>query len=332
MSEASAPQISILGCGWLGVGLAQVLLSRDVKVHGSTTSAAGLKRLRSIGIEPLLLRIDAPENSSGSSADDTSQYQAIDDVPMDQRIHRINAKTETFFSSPKIFLMIPPGGMTEPNQYAQILNSYLRLWTDANRDKGTLAKESSSKHCEFIMVSSISVFGSNQGHVDDMTQALPDSTSGSEILAAEKLLTETAKAIGCSLTIVRAGGLVGIGRNPGLFLTGRKNVKNPDWPVNLIHQADLATALANWALRIPDDRSKSVTETQIFNAVANSHPSRREFYDFASRKLDLTPPSFSEQILPVESGKCVDGTRFFAKTETKIDFSDWMSALKEKRL
>ncbi len=43
--------VSILGCGWLGLALGQLLLSRGYKVFGSTRTDAGLQRLNELGIE-----------------------------------------------------------------------------------------------------------------------------------------------------------------------------------------------------------------------------------------------------------------------------------------
>ncbi|WP_125077647.1 SDR family oxidoreductase [Rufibacter latericius] len=54
--------ISVLGCGWLGLPLAQELVKLGYRVKGSTTTSAKLNLLQQAGIEPFLLSF--PENSS----------------------------------------------------------------------------------------------------------------------------------------------------------------------------------------------------------------------------------------------------------------------------
>ncbi|MES2764770.1 MAG: SDR family oxidoreductase [Bacteroidota bacterium] len=58
--------ISILGCGWLGLSLAQHLLKKGFSVKGSTTSAEKVELLKAVGIEPFVLDIENPiENIDG---------------------------------------------------------------------------------------------------------------------------------------------------------------------------------------------------------------------------------------------------------------------------
>ncbi|HYF02974.1 MAG TPA: SDR family oxidoreductase [Patescibacteria group bacterium] len=50
--------ISILGCGWLGLPLAQSLLKNGFRVSGSTTSPDKVEVLKNAGIEPFLINIE----------------------------------------------------------------------------------------------------------------------------------------------------------------------------------------------------------------------------------------------------------------------------------
>ena len=56
-------QISILGCGWLGLPLAQTLLQRGHTVKGSTTREEKLATLQEHGITPYLIRFDPEINN-----------------------------------------------------------------------------------------------------------------------------------------------------------------------------------------------------------------------------------------------------------------------------
>jgi len=53
-------RISILGCGWLGMPLAQELVQGGYSVKGSTTSEAKLAGMRQLGIVPFLINLHQP--------------------------------------------------------------------------------------------------------------------------------------------------------------------------------------------------------------------------------------------------------------------------------
>lgn len=55
-------KISILGCGWLGIPLAESLLSKGYSVKGSTTTKSKLPLLKSKGIQPFLIQLDSNSN------------------------------------------------------------------------------------------------------------------------------------------------------------------------------------------------------------------------------------------------------------------------------
>lgn len=59
-------EISILGCGWLGMPLAFSLMKKGFKVNGSTTSVNKLKTLENEGITPYLIDLDNLENNSSN--------------------------------------------------------------------------------------------------------------------------------------------------------------------------------------------------------------------------------------------------------------------------
>ena len=51
-------QISILGCGWLGLPLAKSLLQNGFSIKGSTTSLEKISLLESEGIATFLVRLE----------------------------------------------------------------------------------------------------------------------------------------------------------------------------------------------------------------------------------------------------------------------------------
>ncbi|RYE24983.1 MAG: SDR family NAD(P)-dependent oxidoreductase, partial [Sphingobacteriaceae bacterium] len=57
--EGKNKKISILGCGWLGLPLAKLLVAKGWQVKGSTTTFEKLNLLQEAGIEPFLIRAEA---------------------------------------------------------------------------------------------------------------------------------------------------------------------------------------------------------------------------------------------------------------------------------
>ena len=57
-SAMKKKRITILGCGWLGLPLAQKLVDDDYSVKGSTTREEKLETLQYAGVEPWLVRLD----------------------------------------------------------------------------------------------------------------------------------------------------------------------------------------------------------------------------------------------------------------------------------
>jgi nucleoside-diphosphate-sugar epimerase len=87
-------------------------------------------------------------------------------------------------------------------------------------------------------------------------------------------------------TIVRFAGLIGGSRHPGRFFRGGKLVKNPDANVNLIHRDD--------CINILDRIVANGLWGETFNACADSHPSKREFYTQAAKMVGAPLPEFED--------------------------------------
>ena len=87
-------------------------------------------------------------------------------------------------------------------------------------------------------------------------------------------------------TIVRFAGLIGGIRHPGRFFRGGKIVKSPDANVNLIHRDD--------CINILDRIIVNDIWGETFNACADSHPSKREFYSHAAKMMAAPLPEFED--------------------------------------
>ena len=82
-------------------------------------------------------------------------------------------------------------------------------------------------------------------------------------------------------SIIRFAGLFGYSRHPGRFFAERP-IPQPDAPVNLIHRDD--------CINIIDCIIAQEQWNEVFNACADTHPSKREFYSHAREMMGLPAP------------------------------------------
>lgn len=136
-----------------------------------------------------------------------------------------------------------------------------------------------------IFISSTSVYPPKPGTVteNDAIAGQAARASGNVLLKAEKMLRN---AKDFDTTILRFGGLYSGDRHPAKYMAGRNNLGKANAPVNLIHRDDCIAII-----------SKIIEENitgEIFNAVCDGHPTRKEYYTDACRSLGLEPPSFKK--------------------------------------
>jgi nucleoside-diphosphate-sugar epimerase len=272
-------KISILGCGWLGLPLAKSLLKKGFSVKGSTTSTEKIAVLEAAGIEPFLLEVSETEI--------------------------IGAITPFLESSEILIIDIPPklrGNSTE-NFVAKIRNLL-----------PFIAKSSVEK---VIFISSTSVYAdaiSTALIVTELTKPKPETESGKQLLEVEQLLQNNKNF---QTTVIRFGGLVGEDRHPIKFLAGRKNIENPEAPINLIHQTDcigIIETIIKKGLR--QAQSDKELKTETFNAVASFHPTRKDYYTQKAIALNLALPEFDESKLSV--GKIISSEKVESVLEYKF--------------
>ncbi len=177
-----------------------------------------------------------------------------------------------FFKSGILIINIPPGrkrrdvARSHPRQIAAIIEKALLHGTK-----------------RILFVSSTSVYGNVNRVVTESDEPRPETASGAALVTVEDLLLRQPDL---ETTIVRFGGLVGEDRQAGRFLAGKKDVKNGDAPVNMIHQEDCIGVLT----QIIEQESWG----DIFNACADEHPTRKAFYTAQAAKQGFEAPHFSE--------------------------------------
>lgn len=237
-------QISILGCGWLGLPLAKQLIQNGHHVKGSTTSVDKLPSLDSAAIIPYKIEVSSQEIEGPIAAFlDKSEILIVDIPPKLRSIEKDNFVA-------KIELLIPE-----------------------------IEKSSVSK---VVFVSSTSVYADSNEIVVEESIALPETESGRQLLTSESLLKN---GTSFKTTVVRFGGLIGQSRHPIHFLAGRKNIENPEAPINLIHLEDCIGIIASII--------KQDCWDETFNAVTPFHPSRKEYYTEKAIEMNLDLPEFN---------------------------------------
>ena len=196
-------RISILGCGWLGLPLAQKLIETGFEIKGSTTSEHKLEVLKSNKIAPFLIAL--------------SEDKIIGNI------------SEFLNDSEILIIDIPPG-------LRKITETTVGK-TFVNKIKTLLPFIESSAVEKVIFISSTSVYGDFDSipTVTEKNELHPDTESGKQLAEVENLFRNNKKF---KTNIIRFGGLIGEDRNAIKMLAGKTNVANPEAPINLIHQVD----------------------------------------------------------------------------------------------
>jgi len=186
-------QISILGCGWLGLPLAERLVREGHMVKGSVTSSEKIEVLQAKGIRPFIVDLNEIEGD------------VLDDFLRDSEV---------------LIIAIPPKvkqntGLSYPEKLRVLLPSIANAGI-----KKVLFTSSTSVYADAPDIPVIT----------EDTLPNPDTESGKQVLAAEQVLQSSTDF---KTTILRLGGLIGGDRHPVYHLAGRAGIPNPYAPVNL---------------------------------------------------------------------------------------------------
>ena len=143
-------RIGVLGCGWLGLGLAQSYVESGFIVHGSRQSKKDADSLQEQGIHGFAVQISENHVSGNLS----------------EFLHGVS----------RLFLTFPPGIRKNPKRNFVALIQQL------------LPHIHKSKVKEIVFTSSTGVYGPQQGLVTPNTVPQPQTESGRQLLEAESKL------------------------------------------------------------------------------------------------------------------------------------------------
>jgi nucleoside-diphosphate-sugar epimerase len=137
-----------------------------------------------------------------------------------------------------------------------------------------------------IYISSTGVYGDKNRIVNELSDPESDTPSARSLRDAELLFEDQNDF---ASAIIRFGGLVGPGRNPGRFFAGKKAIPNGRAPVNLIHLTD--------CIGITISIIEADSFNSLFNAVCPDHPHKQAFYRNTALKSGLPEPEFIDELL-----------------------------------
>lgn len=251
--------ISILGCGWLGLPLAKRLKGEGYSVKGSTTRGERIVLLRNEGIIPYKIRL-CEEGIQG----DVSEFLKESHI---------------------LIIDIPPG--LRNNASGNFLEKIGRL-------KDFIVKSPGMK---VLFVSSTSVYEDTSEFPVYTEKNAPNGTSNNavQLIGVEEMLSHQEQF---KTTVLRFGGLIGPGRHPVHVLSGRKAIKDPAAPVNLIQQED--------CIGIIVEIIKTGAWGEKFNAAYPKHPSKADYYTRQATEKNLALPRF--ELNSVSRGKIIEST------------------------
>ncbi|MEG3766807.1 NAD-dependent epimerase/dehydratase family protein [Alteromonas sp. 14N.309.X.WAT.G.H12] len=135
-----------------------------------------------------------------------------------------------------------------------------------------------------IFISTTSVYGAQQGSINEQTPTAPNTTSGEYHCLIEQQLLQLKDP---RVTIIRLAGLVGPDRHPITFLSA-KHLDRGEESVNLVHVKDVVNAL-HTLIQMP----VHTTVPPLLHLCSLAHPRRDEYYVWAAKQRRLTPPVFS---------------------------------------
>jgi len=169
---------------------------------------------------------------------------------------------------------------------------------------------------KIIFISSTSVYTGNNGEIDDETMPVADSLRAKQILNTEKLITKYKK-----FSIIRFGGLIGMGRNPANFFNSSKAINQAGQFVNMIHLDDCIGVISLILEKLDSDNYN-----YTINACMPQRRTKKEFYSIANKLLSKSVPNFSDERDYLQ--KKINPKYLIENLKYNFEFKDPIDALK----
>ena len=184
-----------------------------------------------------------------------------------EKMNDLPDNIQSLFDVDALIITLPPSGFSS-QQYCEHL-AFL-----ANQ-----AKKKGVQH--LIFTSSTSVFPDISGQFDESSPLSAEIEIGKTLIQAEQCLFQS-EISHCD--ILRLAGLIGKQRHPVKFLAGKRNLKQGNSPVNLVHIEDCIQAITALLM--------NPNGLRVYHLCAPIHPTRTEYYTKAAACYDLFTPQF----------------------------------------
>lgn len=191
-----------------------------------------------------------------------------------------NEGSAVVFACKTLIICIPPGIRRGKKDYPEKIADIIK--------QAELGKVET-----VILISTTAVYEGIIGNVTESAKLKLDSEKVKLLTEAEQyILNFSNQGI-----VLRCAGLVGPDRHPGIFFRNKKLLTAPNSYVNLVHQNDVVEQIL---LMIKSDSIKG-----IFNAVSETHVTKKNYYMAAAKAFNVEPPSFDSQTEVEELGRKV---------------------------
>ncbi len=196
--------VSILGCGWLGLPLAEAFIKSGFSVKGSTTREERVSFIEAVGAKPYVLK----------ASDGLWAGEHLND----------------FLQCNILVIAIPPGTKRNANSTHAVEIGQLmeHIKTCAI----------SIEHV--IYISSTSVYKNTNSVVVESDTEIHSNIENYILFQAETYIQESVIE---KKLILRLGGLTGYDRMLGRFFAGKQQLAGGNEPVNLVHRDDVVAGI-----------------------------------------------------------------------------------------
>lgn len=227
--------ITIIGAGWLGLPLAQYLVTIGHAVSVTRTSQSRTEEVQSLGIEA----VTADLNTCGQDL-----------------VHHLK-KHNT-----EIVIGCFPPGFRQENAY-----NYAEQW----RTLTEIAKQSGVR--KLLMVSSTSVYPNRAKDMTEQNASYALAKGNPVFSDKARVLLEAEQHVidsGLEYVIVRCSGLIGPERHPSRFVRKMTKVSSSA-PANMLHQQDAIGCISFAALNITNQVVNASTPNTVSKAEFYQH-------------------------------------------------------------
>ena len=214
----------------------------------------------------------------------------------------MNNTNSPVFSCNTLIICIPPGFRKGKKDYPDNI--------------AAIIKQAESGHVEkVILISSTAVYEGLSGDIIESTKLNNNIEKVKLLTQAEQHVLDFAK----QGVVIRAAGLVGPDRHPGIFFKNKKVLTSPNATVNLVHQADMVGQIL---LMI-----KSDTINGVFNAVSKTHVTKKYYYTAAAKAFATDSPCFDTQTQAEVLGRKVLSDKLRAALGYQYQYDDLVAWL-----